>query len=136
MRIVIAAGPSDDDNDGGKSEPGRAGPWSLAFFSRFWGFLSEFIGMEGRAGWGVWCFLDRMDGVLASTATATPAAGEVQARSDPDPGEAVSVLLKVYTWGEIAMHIYLVLYLASERRIRGLGAQWRDSREEVVIQMR
>jgi hypothetical protein len=45
------------------------------------------------------------------------------------------VTLKVYAWGEVAMHVYLLLFLASERRIRGMGAQWRDYREEVVVQM-
>lgn len=43
--------------------------------------------------------------------------------------------LKIYAWGEIAVHVYLLLFLASERRIRKMGAQWRDSREEVIIQM-
>lgn len=33
------------------------------------------------------------------------------------------------------MHIYLLLFLASERNIRGMGAQWRDARGEVVIEL-
>lgn len=43
--------------------------------------------------------------------------------------------LKIYAWGEIAVHVYLLLFLASERRVRKMGAQWRDSREKVIIQM-
>jgi hypothetical protein len=43
--------------------------------------------------------------------------------------------MKVYAWGEIASHIYLLLFLASERRIRGMQAEWRDGAEDVVIQM-
>ena len=46
-----------------------------------------------------------------------------------------SLTLKVYTWGEIASHIYLLLFLASERKIRKMGAQWRDCGEEAVVQM-
>lgn len=148
VRIGIVSG------DGGLEHgPGRRpdGSWSAAFFARFWGFLGQFVGVEGRAGWGVWCFLDKVEalssdiGSTAAAADAGGASGSDQVQPDPDlgpepepepaPEEPVSVLLKVYTWGEIAMHIYLVLYLASERQIRGLGAQWRDSREEVVIQM-
>lgn len=47
----------------------------------------------------------------------------------------LTLTLKVYTWGEIVGHVYLLLFLASERRIRKMGAQWRDCGEEVVVQM-
>ena len=50
-------------------------------------------------------------------------------------GISESLTLKVYTWGEIASYIYLLLFLASERKIRKMGAQWRDCSEEVVVQM-
>ncbi|EKV19799.1 acetamidase [Penicillium digitatum] len=90
--------------------------WPSPLFYAFWSFLSDFVGKDGRAGWGVWCILE-----------ATPA----PSKHSPD----THVSLKVYAWGEIAMHVYLLLFLASERRIRGMGVQWRDSREEVVIQM-
>lgn len=86
--------------------------WPAPLFRAFWSFLSDFIGRDGRAGWGVWCILER-DGPLLSS----------------------RVTLKVYAWGEVAMHVYLLLFLASERRIRGMGVQWRDYREEVVVQM-
>lgn len=84
--------------------------WPSPLFRTFWSFLSDFVGRDGRAGWGVWCILE--NGV--------------------SPCE---VTLKVYTWGEIAMHVYLLLFLASERHVRGMGAQWKDSLEEVVVQM-
>lgn len=116
--------------------------WTAAFFTRFWTFLSEFIGKDARAGWGVWCFLDLDENHLGDpspvpvTDSSNPAALAAPRTMPPRSNtDAVSVLLKVYTWGEIAMHIYLVLFLASERRIRGLGVQWVDARGEVVIQM-
>lgn len=90
--------------------------WPYPLFHAFWSFLSEFVGRDGRAGWGVWCILE--DATASSTLS-----------SD------THVSLKVYAWGEVAMHVYLLLFLASERRIRGMGVQWRDSGEEVVIQM-
>lgn len=97
----------------GRDRGALDGPtWPYALFDAFWSFLSDFIGRDGRAGWGVWCILER-DG-------------------DSRPSQ---VTLKVYAWGEVAMHIYLLLFLASERRIRGMGAQWKDSRDEVVVQM-
>ncbi|KAJ5153709.1 uncharacterized protein N7500_009148 [Penicillium coprophilum] len=91
-------------------------PWPSPLFHAFWSFLSDFVGRDGRAGWGVWCILE-----------AAPAPSAISSDTH--------VSLKVYAWGEVAMHVYLLLFLASERRIRGMGVQWRDSREEVVIQM-
>lgn len=94
--------------------------WDLAFFSAFWSFLTHFIATEGRAGWGVWCILEEDD--------------RLPAPSGPR-AIALPVVLKVYTWGEVAPHIYLLLYLASERRLRRMGAQWTDATGQVVIQM-
>ncbi|KAL4786273.1 hypothetical protein BJX76DRAFT_130122 [Aspergillus varians] len=120
--------------------------WDKPLFSRFWTFLSDFISEEGRAGWGVWCILEDEDedqnevmipapqetdgdGEPNTTTAAAAAAAAGHARSEQ------SVSLKVYAWGEIACHIYLLLFLASERRVRKMGAQWLDSRDEIVIQM-
>ncbi|RAL04584.1 uncharacterized protein BO80DRAFT_490815 [Aspergillus ibericus CBS 121593] len=94
--------------------------WDMTFFTRFWTFLSEFIAKERRAGWGVWCILEDVETI---------------AQSSREPGHIKPVTLKVYAWGEIASHVYLLLFLASERRVRKMGLQWRDSAEEVVIQM-
>lgn len=100
----------------GSPDPKTAGTgvgvWDTALFSHFWSFLSDFVA-QGRAGWGVWAYLDR----------------------DPDPGHENRLLLKVYTWGEVVHYIYILLFLASERRIRGLGASWCDAAESVVVQM-
>lgn len=107
--------------------------WTETQFTHFWTFLSDFIAKEARAGWGVWCIVDHVEAQpqpqahLPNTHTHTNAriAGETH----------IPVQLKVYAWGEVAMHIYLMLYLASERRVRGMGLRWVDSWEEVVIQM-
>ncbi|KAJ5698732.1 hypothetical protein N7462_000737 [Penicillium macrosclerotiorum] len=100
-----------------KPHPTHLPQWDAALLTRFWSFLSDFVARDARAGWGVWCILDR--------------APEPAARS-ASPGH---LCLKVYAWGEVAMHVYLLLFLASERRVRGMGARWLDSREEMVIQM-
>ncbi|KAI9367572.1 hypothetical protein BJX61DRAFT_537949 [Aspergillus egyptiacus] len=103
--------------------------WDISLFERFWAFLSSFIGKEGRAGWGVWCILESEHSAPA------PAPTRAEAVDAAELCYAQHLGLKVYTWGEIACHIYLLLFLASERRIRGMGAQWRDGRDEVVVQM-
>ncbi|KAE8311355.1 hypothetical protein BDV41DRAFT_344546 [Aspergillus transmontanensis] len=99
--------------------------WDMSTFCRFWSFLSEFI-KEGRAGWGVWCILEDLPSAQLPHNTQEPALRQMGIRQ---------LTLKTYAWGEIASHIYLLLFLASERRIRKMGAQWRDSRDDVVIQM-
>lgn len=109
--------------------------WDRELFSRFWGFMEDLIAKEGRAGWGVWCVLEREEPEVESGADRdlVPDRGcDLHPTYPPNPE---SFVLKVYTWGEIAPHVYLLLYLASERWIRGMGAQWRDASEGVVIQM-
>ncbi|KKK19012.1 hypothetical protein ARAM_001479 [Aspergillus rambellii] len=117
--------------------------WDTPFFlTRFWSFLSDFIAKEGRAGWGVWCLLDKREPEPEPQPQPQPESeseSSPRARASlPQDAAGISLLpvaLKVYAWGEIASHIYLLLLLASERRIRKMGAHWRDSRDEVVIEM-
>lgn len=94
--------------------------WPLPLFIRFWSFLADFIGKEGRAGWGVWCVREPQN--LSQ--------GEIVELHPPRVEH-----VKIYTWGEVVPHVYLLLFLASERRIKSMCAQWRDAKDDVVIQM-
>lgn len=42
---------------------------------------------------------------------------------------------RIYCWGDVVGHIYLLLYLVSERRVKGTGARWVDGGGELVIVM-
>ncbi|OOF91516.1 hypothetical protein ASPCADRAFT_56935 [Aspergillus carbonarius ITEM 5010] len=119
---------------GEQSQPAKPSPmtWDLPLFTRFWTFLSEFIAKEGRAGWGVWCILEDANPTASSSSSSS---SEIAAPSLIDPGHIKPVTLKVYAWGEITSHVYLLLFLASERHIRKMGLEWRDSADEIVIQM-
>lgn len=112
VRFDITGTDRDRDRDRDTLHSNAIPTWPSPLFEAFWSFLTDFIGRDGRAGWGVWCILERNGDSRSSQVT-----------------------LKVYAWGEVAMHIYLLLFLASERRVKGMGAQWKDSREEVVVQM-
>ncbi|EMC93383.1 hypothetical protein BAUCODRAFT_125250 [Baudoinia panamericana UAMH 10762] len=85
-----------------------------------WQFLQKMIA-SGNAGWGIWC---------------------VRELGREDEGEAavetVGTLgnLKIFCWGEVIKHIYLMLYVASKSKVRRLGLQWCDAEEKVVVQMR
>ena len=43
--------------------------------------------------------------------------------------------VKVYCWGEVVKDVWCVLFLASHRKISGVGASWVDSGGKVVVQM-
>ncbi|KAI8965986.1 hypothetical protein F5Y11DRAFT_235801 [Daldinia sp. FL1419] len=70
-----------------------------------WAYLANYVG-TGVAGWGVWCKRDR----------------EFQR-------------LRVYCWGLVTAHIYLLLYLASQRRILYTGSSWIDGEGIPVVVM-
>ncbi|QKX55235.1 uncharacterized protein TRUGW13939_02327 [Talaromyces rugulosus] len=107
--------------------------WTLSFFSQFWCFLRDFL-IEGRAGWGVWCLVEESSSPDPNRQTAD-SLDSVEERS-PSSSKAKSVNLKIYTWGEVAPHIYMLLFLATERRVRKLqGVEWRDARDKTVIKM-
>jgi len=55
--------------------------------------------------------------------------------ADKKNGDAVEGEWRVYCWGNIVGHVYLLLYLASERRIKGLRASWNDAGGETIIVM-
>ncbi|KAF3391243.1 hypothetical protein F1880_007734 [Penicillium rolfsii] len=121
------------DGAGAIADSGSGLPhsWTETQFTRFWTFLSDFIAKEARAGWGVWCIVDRVE-VQPQSQSHRPRS-YTHTTADITHNSHVPVQLRVYAWGEVAMHIYLLLYLASERRVRGLGLQWLDSLVEVVI---
>lgn len=42
---------------------------------------------------------------------------------------------KIYCFGEVVGEIWIVLFLATERKIKGVGAHWIDASEEAVVIM-
>ncbi|OTB08857.1 hypothetical protein M426DRAFT_18926 [Hypoxylon sp. CI-4A] len=68
-----------------------------------WAYLANYVG-TGVAGWGIWC------------------------TRDPD-----FQWLRVYCWGVVTAHIYLLLYLASQRRILYTGSSWVDGEGIAVL---
>jgi hypothetical protein len=68
--------------------------WDSNIRSRCWNVLGKYVGRD-LAGWGVSCTRD------------------AETRS-----------IRVYCWGIIAEHIYLLLHMASASKIKGTGACW------------
>lgn len=70
-----------------------------------WQFLYCYID-TGMAGWGVWCSRNHTHDSL-----------------------------RLYCWGHLLPHTYLMLYLATERGIKYTGADWKDASGEVILQV-
>jgi hypothetical protein len=81
--------------------------WPAQLQAEFFQFLAKMI-EPGRVGWGVWCVRE--------------------------PSSSLHV--RVFCWGEIVRHVYLMLYVASKSKVRKLGLKWVDAEGEVIVQMR
>ncbi|XDG06543.1 hypothetical protein ABKA04_006158 [Annulohypoxylon sp. FPYF3050] len=79
--------------------------WDSQLKRDAWAYLANYVG-TGVAGWGIWCRRD------------------IDFRS-----------LRVYCWGLVAAHVYLLLYLASQRKILYTGGSWIDSEGIPVVVM-
>ena len=101
----------------------QSGAWDEARKVKFWHFLSAFIG-DGKAGWGVWCCRE-LEGNDANSGSSK------ENKAPPAEDEIV----KIFCWGEVVQEIWLLLWLASAKRIIGTGAKWVDAQGETVIQM-
>jgi len=79
--------------------------WNEGLRKRCWDCLGNSIG-KSMAGWGVWCMRDEDHGKI-----------------------------RVYCWGVIVGHIYLLLYMASESKVKGTGACWIGGDGVAIIKM-
>lgn len=102
--------------------------WSLAEQVAFWESLARSV---ENAGWGVWC--TRGDDRQLQTAP----------QNERSPVTSINAIeeqpfatIRIWCWGEVVKHVYLLLYVASSSKVRKLGLQWIDSNGRVVVQMR
>ncbi|MCJ1246252.1 hypothetical protein MMC30_003458 [Trapelia coarctata] len=115
--------------------------WSVELRWKFWSFLEDLIG-KGKAGWNVWCerYADRLQKTSAGENLEGAILDERIDRTRVDRGQeqessAENELVRVYCWGELVPYIYFVLVMASDRRIKGIGATWVDAVGEEVVRM-
>ena len=79
--------------------------WKDSLKKTAWGFLANYVG-TGVAGWGIWCTRDRD-----------------------------FTKIRLYCWGAVVGHMYLLLYLASVRNILYTGSTWVGADGGVVVTM-
>jgi hypothetical protein len=70
-----------------------------------WVFLANYL-KSGLAGWGTWCRRDKTHDWI-----------------------------RLYCWGHVVKHTYLLLYLASGRQIKTSGAKWYGADGEVALEI-
>lgn len=106
--------------------------WSKTVRDQAWVALRNYLG-QGKAGWGVWCLrcdsrrpLDQDDEEVSEGHQSN---GSHKVEGDDELG------LRMYCWGGVVGHTYLLLYLVSQRRVKGTGARWVDGGGEVVVVM-
>ena len=79
--------------------------WDMESRMRMWVFLNNYLHRQ-LAGWGTWCRRD-----------------------------ANYEWIRLYCWGHVVEHTYLLLYLSSERYLKRTSAAWYDAGGELVIQV-
>ena len=60
-------------------------------------------------------------------------------REDDKPASVAGTgeeIARIYCWGEVVSEVWLVLWIASNRQIKGTGAKWMDARGEAVVVMK
>ncbi|MCJ1458688.1 hypothetical protein MMC28_009062 [Mycoblastus sanguinarius] len=113
-----------------KLEPLERGHWLIPITAweeiaknKFWKFLTDFVG-RGQAGWGIWCVREIQN----------PEPWKDSDKENRTPGKTTEVA-KIYCWGEVVGEVWLVLFLASDRKVKRVGARWVDAGGEAVVVM-
>lgn len=95
--------------------------WSPQIQIKFWVFLQSNIG-SGVSGWGIWCL--RENDAIGNEDEGGKELGETEHELG---------LVKVFCWGEVVGHVWLLCYVASQARLKRVESQWVDADGEVVI---
>lgn len=130
-------------------ETHERGHWALSISSfsvehktKVWTYLEKFIG-AGRAG-RVSCFLEELKKDAAKNMSKELVTGQSSgarkshervAPCEAEGGASKEEFLKVYCMGEAVPSIWLLLFIATTRQIKGRRAQWIDASGTIVIQM-
>jgi hypothetical protein len=136
-RMGLSSSPLQYGEDGQFVERNRQDFWTEEEFVRFWKTLEECI-EDGKWGWGIRVYRkeltedgDDETGKQCDGLQSSPAAGEAIAGEEKER----CVLLKVTTWGEVIPHIWILLWLMSDKLTAYIPMEWRAGDDSVVVQM-
>ncbi|KAK4998523.1 hypothetical protein LTR66_002269 [Elasticomyces elasticus] len=111
-----------------------ATPWSPNLQLEFWQFLQDLIG-SGKAGWGVWCTREQDAGLDPRTITRSDSGVSEACAGRVDGQPSGLGMVRIFCFGEVVRHVYLVLYVASKSKIKMTSAIWVDAQGETLVQM-
>jgi hypothetical protein len=89
--------------------------WSPKIQIKFWIFLQSNIG-SGVSGWGIWCLRENDE-------------------DEDEEAEHELGIVKIFCWGEVVGHVWLLCYVASQARLKRVESQWVDADGEVVVRI-
>ncbi|PHH58406.1 hypothetical protein CDD81_6248 [Ophiocordyceps australis] len=98
--------------------------WPRPARHAMWTFLENYLS-SGLAGWGVWCRRRRSE---ASTPNCTTTGTDDDADANDD-------WIRLYCWACVVKHMYLLLYLASDRRLKTTHAAWIGADGDTVLEV-
>jgi hypothetical protein len=91
------------------------GLWTEDEFIDFWNDFSAFV-QDGKAGWGVRLARDELI-------------------SSPQQSNKRRMRVRVFHWGEVMVHIYLAIYVVSEKVSVRIPMQWIAGNGVVIVEM-
>lgn len=112
--------------------------WAVATQIKFWTFLEASI-KPGLCGWGIWCMRENNSTGHNDDTTARDESTEHDdtTRYNEDVAEEQHELgvVKVFCWGEVVEHVWLLCYVASVCKLRNIESTWIDAEGKVVIRI-
>ncbi|THX40020.1 hypothetical protein D6D10_03818 [Aureobasidium pullulans] len=94
--------------------------WNAEIQIKFWSFLQTTIG-SGASGWGIWCLREN--------------GGNDDTEHQGEDEEPELGTVKIFCWGEVVRHVWLLCYVASNTKVKYVESQWFDADGEVVIRV-
>jgi hypothetical protein len=92
--------------------------WTQEEFSQFWANISAYV-KAGKAGWGIRVVKEVVDTNRSSNANS----GDLQ------------VQVKIFTWGEVVGHIWVLLWVLSDKLVSYIPMEWIAGDGLVVVRM-
>ena len=137
--VGLSSSPLEYGEDGAFVERKRQDFWTEEELVRFWRTLEECVGL-GKWGWGIRVFREEV--IEDDEDETRPRHGVLLSSSSPASAAAISeaererrVLLKVTTWGEVIPHIWIMLWLMSDKLTAYIPMEWRAGDGSVVVRM-
>lgn len=80
--------------------------------------------------------VQRLDDQSLGLRTSRESDKENQVQAHQAPTQQQGEVVKIYCWGEVVGEVWMLLFIASKRDIKGVGARWVDAGGVPVVLMK